>query len=337
MDWFTEAKKLYKPGIFGYKQIAKKFGLSPKTVESRFLRAKKDGTLKLAYGDKKSYTDEDIDNYIVAVREMQKRAEALDTKQVKAHITIDDNKPIAIAHWGDWHIGAKGVDYERFENDEELIQNTDGLYWTGMGDYKDNYQTWGHAGAQYEQILQPGMQDLYVKRTMQKNAHNCIALVRGCHDDWDKKGGDKDFIESMCSVIAKERGDKGPLNLWHGGDLYIKVGKIEYHFKLRHKYKYESSLNPENSMRRIMEMQGPCDVAISAHLHNPYIMERHLMGDYRIMARSGSYKIWDEFGQKLAGYKGKPGIPVMILYPDQKKIIPLMIDKAIPVLQALRA
>ena len=59
MDWFEEAKQDYIPGVFGYKQIAKKYGLSPKTVESRFLRAKKDGTLKIAYGDKKSYTDED--------------------------------------------------------------------------------------------------------------------------------------------------------------------------------------------------------------------------------------------------------------------------------------
>jgi transposase len=43
MDWFDEAQKLYKPGIYGYRQIAKQFGLSVKTVEARFLRAKKAG------------------------------------------------------------------------------------------------------------------------------------------------------------------------------------------------------------------------------------------------------------------------------------------------------
>jgi hypothetical protein len=284
---------------------------------------------KIVYEDKKEYSEEDIDQYISTMHQLQKDYEKLNTKQVKATFTIDDNKPVAIAHWGDWHEGAIGVDYGHLERDTETIKNTDGLYWVGMGDYKDNYQTHGHAGAQYEQIIQPGMQDLAVKRRMQRCADNCIALVRGCHDDWDKKNCDKDFVSSLCDVT-------NALNMWHGGDLYIKFGECEYHWKVRHKYKFESSLNPENAMRRIMEMQGPCDVAASAHLHNPYYMERHLMGEYRIMIRSGAYKIWDEFGQKLAGLKGKIGIPVVIIFPNTKKMIPLMLEEALPVLEALR-
>lgn len=45
MPWFEDAKKLYIPGVYGYKKIAKKFGMSPKTVESRFLKAKKNGEI----------------------------------------------------------------------------------------------------------------------------------------------------------------------------------------------------------------------------------------------------------------------------------------------------
>lgn len=40
MDWFDVAKEKYIPGVYGYKQIAKELGMSPKTVESRFLREK---------------------------------------------------------------------------------------------------------------------------------------------------------------------------------------------------------------------------------------------------------------------------------------------------------
>lgn len=284
---------------------------------------------KITFEDKKEFTVDDIDEYAKKVHELQKAMDKLNTKQVKAAFTIDDDKPVAIAHWGDWHEGALGVNYDRLEADTEIIANTDGLYWIGMGDYKDNYLTGGHPGAQYEQIIQPGMQDLLVKRRMERTVDNCIALVRGCHDDWDKKTGDKDFISTMCEVT-------NAINLWHGGDLYIKFGQCEYHWKARHKYKYESSLNLENAMRRIMELQGPCDVAASAHLHNPYFMERHLMGEFRIMLRSGSYKVWDEFGQKLAGYKGKAGVPVIIIFPDSKRMIPLMLEEAISVLAALR-
>lgn len=44
-DWFEQAKKDYVPGVFGYRQIAKKYGISVKTVESRFLVAKKKGII----------------------------------------------------------------------------------------------------------------------------------------------------------------------------------------------------------------------------------------------------------------------------------------------------
>lgn len=40
-DWFDEALRMYKPGEFGYKKIAEHFGLSVKTVETRFLRYKR--------------------------------------------------------------------------------------------------------------------------------------------------------------------------------------------------------------------------------------------------------------------------------------------------------
>ena len=283
----------------------------------------------IVFVDKKEFDDNDVDAYFKAMQELQRAGERLNTKQTKAHVNINSDKPICIAWWGDWHEGAVGTDYDALNRDTNLIANTENMYWIGAGDYKDNYQSHGHVGSQYEQIIQPGMQDLAVKHRINKCAHNNIALVRGCHDDWDKKQSDKDFIQTLCDVT-------GAINLWHGGDIYITVGEIEYHLKCRHKYKFESSLNVANAMRRIMEVQGACDIACSAHLHNPYIEQRHMMGEYRVMCRSGSYKVWDEFGQKLAGYKGKIGVPCFILFPKEKRIMPLMLEDAINVLKGLR-
>jgi transposase-like protein len=285
---------------------------------------------KVDYEDKRECSENDIDAFYNAMMAMQKAQQQLSTKQVKATIKIEDDKPIGIAWWSDWHEGAVGTDYDLLEHDSQLIRSTDGLYWIGGGDYKDNYISGTHVGANFEQIIQPGMQDIAVKRRMRMMADNCLALVRGCHDDWDKKQGDKDFIDSLCEITDA-------VNLWHGGDLFINLGSQKYHWKCRHKYPYKSSINVENSMRRIMEMQGPCDVAAEAHLHNPYCLERHLMGDYRYFIRAGSYKVWDEHGQKLAGYKGKPGVPVMIMYPNERKLIGFReLEKGIEVLNALR-
>lgn len=321
------ALELFEQGK-NYNEIADILGIGWKQVNHALTRARK--AKKIEYEDKKEYSEQDMEEYIASFLTMQRNLQRLDTKQVKATFRINDDKPVGVAYWGDWHIGASGTDYERFESDLQNIKETDGLYFIGAGDYKDNYITGTHAGGNFEQIIQPGMQDRIVQHYMGKVAEKCIALVRGCHDDWDKKGGDRDFLETLCEITDS-------INLWHGGELNIKLGEQEYFWRCRHKYKYQSSLNLENAMRRIMEIQGPCDVAAEAHLHNGYVMTRHIMGSYRVLLRSGSYKTFDEYGQKLAGYKGKPSVPVVIMYPDRHAMTTeLFLHDAVEVLGALR-
>ena len=82
---------------------------------------------------------------------------------------------------------------------------------------------------------------------------------------------------------------------------------------------------------------GPCDVASEAHLHNTYTMMRHLMGQYRIMMRSGTYKVWDSFAQQIGGFKGKIGAPIVIYFPHEHRMIPVThLDDGIIMLNALR-
>ena len=279
--------------------------------------------------DKKEYTVKDVDSYITAMRDLQDKQLVLDTRQTDATFDSKEDKPIGIAAWGDWHIGGVGVDYEQLEKDGEIISSTDGLYWAGMGDYKDNYQTFGHAGAQYEQIIQPGMQDKVVERTVEKYGENNILFIKGCHDDWDNRNSNKDFISTLCKKT-------GSFNLWHGGNLTVNVGSQSYLFRLRHKFPFESGLNVENSMRRMFDIKGEFDVAGSAHLHNPFFIQRQLGGRERILFRSGSYKYLDEHGQKIAGYKGIVGIPVVILWPDKHDMAVMYLDKAVEYLKSAR-
>jgi hypothetical protein len=71
----------------------------------------------------------------------------------------------------------------------------------------------------------------------------------------------------------------------------------------------------------MMEQYGPADFVALAHLHNAEVNERHLMGDWRWLVRSGGNKLWDELGQKIGGLKGKPGVPLLILHPNEHKIL----------------
>ena len=311
-----------------YAEIASMLGITEKQVNHAIDRKRKKKN-KIEFEDMKEYSEEDIESFIQATIELQEKRDKLNTKQTKVNICLDESKPVAVAFWGDWHIGGVGTDHKRFEQDLRKIRDTEGLYFIGSGDYKDNYITHVHPGSQYEQIIQPGMQDIAVQHYIKQVKEKSLALIRGCHDDWDMKGVNRDFVDELCTITMSP-------NLWHGGEVNIKLGDTSYLWRCRHKFPFQSSLNLENAMRRINEFQGPCDVAMEGHLHNAYFIKRHLMGEYRVMGRTGTYKVWDEYGQKLAGYKGKYGIPVVIMHPKKNMMVEFL-DNAIPILEGLRA
>lgn len=155
-------------------------------------------------------------------------------------------------------------------------------------------------------------------------------VAHNCHDDWDKKLGDRDFISELCRVTDS-------VNLWHGGMLNINIGKQTYNIFARHKYKNESGLNTTNAQRNMLNDVGPCDVAALGHKHFPDLQMLDRMNKKVVYLRSGSYKKYDEFGQKLAGYSGKTSVPCVILYPDTHKVLPFQeLEDAIIHLNAIR-
>jgi hypothetical protein len=106
---------------------------------------------------------------------------------------------------------------------------------------------------------------------------------------------------------------------------------------VRHKYKNESSLNTTNAQRNFVNDFGPVDGVIFAHKHFYDMQQLKRMGQDMIYCRSGGYKLYDEFGQKLAGYEAIYGVPVWIFMPDKKEIMPFRsFSTALQVLDALR-
>lgn len=286
---------------------------------------------KITFEDKPCTEPQDIDAYYEQLKALNRSIMSLETKQTKATIRLDEQKPTGIIFWGDWHFGVKGCDYDLFDQDEALITKTDGLYIVGMGDYKDNGSALVHQGSTQESIATTDMQDMIVLRKFERTADKHIVTIRGCHDDWDKRNANKDFIQSICDIT-------GAVNLWHGGIINLTVGNIEYRIGARHKYKFESSLNTTNTQRAFTNEYGHCDIVALAHKHFCEIEHTQRMGNDTVYLRSGSYKRYDEFGQKLAGYSGIHGVPMVILSPDKKEMIPFRnLEDGIETLNRLRA
>lgn len=343
MSWVEEAERLKFDEGKSWTEVAKKLNKYFPDLNEQQIFEKVRGKLrqtdryktkgKITYENKRQPTKQDVINLYEQMKKTNQAIMNLESKQNKADIHLDDDKPVGIAFWGDWHIGAKGADYERFDKDTEIIKNTDGLYVIGTGDYKDNSNAFVHPASTQEDIITTDLQDKVVEmkiKDISETSNNILALVRGCHDDWDKRNSNKDFIQNLCDISDS-------VNMWHGGIINLTVGDYEYRIAARHKYKNESGLNTTNTQRNFINEFGHCDIVAVAHKHFCELHHTKRMGEETVYLRSGTYKLYDEFGQKLAGYEGMYGVPVVILFPDRKEMIPIKsLETATEMLRDLR-
>lgn len=340
MSWQEEAQELKftkgKSWMETAKAVAHYFpGVSVHDVWEKVRRSLRDTDKykqrgKVTFEDKKEPTPQDVDSYFQQLIQMNDAALALETKQTKATICVEDTKPVGLAYWGDWHVGAKGIDYKQLDKDADTIAQTDGLYVIGMGDYKDNASALVHQSSTQESIATTDMQDRMVIRLFERTKDKHIVTIRGCHEAWDKRNANKDFIQTLCEIT-------GAVNLWHGGVINLTIGEQEYRIAARHKFKFESSLNTTNSQRNCMIEFGPCDTVAIAHKHYCEVYDCHKMKQDTVYLRSGAYKRYDEFGQQLAGYEGMYGVPIVIYWPDKHQMLPFRdFHTGLSVLETLR-
>lgn len=248
----------------------------------------------------------------------EKRAHTLE--QTEVTIRLKTEYPVAVYFDGDWHGGNQGTDHRTLRIENSLIAGTPGTYLVGMGDYLHNAKAgMGKAGvALYDSAFpDPEDQKGFVLHELQKFEGKILALIRGCHEDWDYQLAGIRTLRDVCQKL-------GTANLWHGGLIRLQVGEVTYRFAVRHKARGESGINTTNVQRRLVDdwpwLEQP-DVVCVAHLHYPDFEAKSRHGQEIFYMRSGSYFVWDEFGQKLGGYRGKIGVPSAILFPDRKRMI----------------
>lgn len=289
---------------------AKRLGLR-KTSDTVARAYKQRGAIKFDAIPEDDRTNEDY--YL----ELERRARWESRIVSGRYIQIDDDRPIGIVATGDWHIGNKGVDYAALRSAIDAVSAADGVYVVGTGDYYDNYKAGNGRMATgiYESVVPlPGSQEKSAEYLLEKLRGKILALVSGCHIDWSYQSGGETALERLCKSTDT-------ISLGHGGMLHVEFGGVEYEIGVRHRYG-GASMKAFYDFTDKYPLGSDPDVVILGHFHINLIAQERRRGKIRTYVRSGGWKVDDDYGQKLAGYSGEPGMPLVILYPHSKSVHP---------------
>ena len=260
------------------------------------------------------------------------RKEATSTAQT--HLTCqrhrDSRLPVGVCFWSDWQVGANGVLMRQLEKDAATIRDTDGLFTFTMGDLIQNLNQRKHPSSLHNCVLpDPNEQELAVGYILEIAKPKIEGMVNGNHEDNTQQASGFNLSPRWAKELAVPY-------LWHGGLVSYQVGAIEYKLGLRHKFTNESQLNTTNTQRNLSMLWPDADVICLGHRHYCDMQQIKKPLREQVWLRAGTYQKHDDFGMSIGHYRGQWGIPLVILFPDTRTVMPFFGANFYKGLQVLR-
>ena len=238
--------------------------------------------------------------------------------------------PVGLLHLADWHVGSKWVDYTELRQFAEELgawrgRHPGALRVAFLGDGTDGYLTnMGRVshGMFEETETDLDKQDaLFVHMVNVAGGANYITL--GCHWAWSLNAG-----RNPLRVIAPLIGAK---DMGFGYYIEAHVGTQTYHVIGRHRSTGISRLNTSNQHRTIYqlyEMPGAerADLVALAHLHVNNLHRQKYAGKDVVWLSAGGAKGADCYARQIGVRHTREGsdfgAPLVVFYPDVKKMVP---------------
>ena len=269
--------------------------------------------------NKKTVSQEDIMNLFDHVQLLQEAVHKVNTVQSRVDIALKEKKPVGLCFAADFHFGHQGTRYDWVLEGLQQIIDAPGAYISLNGDLIDNSIV--HKGAHFTELMAPKLQKLLVDGIMKYIYPITWYVLQGTHEEWSHSMDNFDLGEHVAehSIGAY---------LGMGGDIYADIAGAKYLIHARHQYKYESSINPTNAFNRMWDNVCPFDIGVISHTHNPPMIwwGSRRQGEHRqsvIYVRPGTAKVYDRWaGQRAGAFGAEFSIPMVILMPEEKSIIP---------------
>jgi len=248
------------------------------------------------------------------LEEWQQQTHKLSSRQDEVSITLKVKKPVYVAFLADLHIGAVGTKYREFHQKIDQLAMLPQTYIVSCGDTLDNYLPSWHAEGQFEAICPPEIQKRLLEYIYGKLKGRFLAIIQGDHDESSHYADDFDWTKYLCERL-------GCANLGFGGLIHLTVGDQYYRVHARHRYRFNSSFNLTNTVKRMREQLGDFDVGVVAHNHQPAIEHVEQADKYRVFVRPGSWKAADRYARRI-GFTTLPSyVPVVKLWPNERRML----------------
>lgn len=245
-------------------------------------------------------------------------------REAQSDVVREVNLWIPSENWGmvvlsgDKHIGSPGFDWAKFQYDSELVINTPDVYELDMGDIIDNL--FFHAD---EEIFNVEEQVNFVNSWAKAmlDAGKMLTTIGGNHTEWMSKIGVPFWmlISGMNGLVPYMR---------DGGFLNLKYGEVVYKFRLDHKTKYNSDLNPHHTNHRTFWMNAShADIIASAHTHSNSVEQWNLRDEHDeprtvTFVKTGSMKKRDPYKDQNGFIPDwQTGSPCVLLNPKKKEVL----------------
>lgn len=258
--------------------------------------------------------DTPIDKYYELVKQLSSVSRDLKAETRTIEWTSPVDGWVGLAFPGDLHIGG-AIDYDQLEADLDLIEATEGLWCVGLGDYANNFQAASKLLKAMAEDIVPGSEDqmMLVAHVMGRT-RKWLAVLEGNHDGWSGSQGVKALSERLgCPHVTEA-----------GCALKIVAGTQRYVGYLKHQFTGHSNLNTSNESRRMWnefpEWEN-ADFTVLAHYHQPDTHQKEIKTQTVVHLRGGTYKQHDPYARKH-GYVPEYGVPLVLLNPDEREIIP---------------
>lgn len=267
-------------------------------------------------------SESDLEAYFSAMEATADLWSDIRPGQKTTTIRIDDNRPVGVCVVSDVHAGARGVRYDLFRRDLDLIASTPGLYVIFNGDLIEAVMPQAKNGTALFSGLfnSPDEQAAYILLRLSREdlRGKILAIAEGNHDHAITRWAGVEKLSGIARTLAV------PYFSEAGGKIAVEVGNQRYVIYARHQHPGVSQISPSNSSRRAWQ-EFPdfenADVVVLSHLHFPDTHVTPRKGRDVVWFRSGTYKTSDSWAESR-GYTPAYGVPMVVFSPHDRQMVP---------------